>query len=107
MTKRGGGLGRVCGVGAGGGGRCPLAAGPPRRPLRFCGFYVAGTDTSLHNEATTVVLMRDGNRTILSMQNDYQGPPEGFAMVIPVPVVLDEDDVRTLDRATSSRGSSA
>ncbi|MCA9696104.1 MAG: DUF2330 domain-containing protein, partial [Myxococcales bacterium] len=53
----------------------------------FCGFYVAGADTQLFNDATTVVLMRDGQRTVLSMQNDYKGPPEDFAMVVPVPVV--------------------
>jgi hypothetical protein len=35
-----------------------------------------------------VVLMRDGTRTVLSMQNNYQGPPQDFAMVVPVPVVL-------------------
>jgi MYXO-CTERM domain-containing protein len=30
------------------------------------------------------------------MQNDYQGPPEDFALVIPVPVVLKEADVKIL-----------
>ena len=29
-----------------------------------------------------------GTRTVLSMQNSYAGPPENFAMVVPVPVVL-------------------
>jgi MYXO-CTERM domain-containing protein len=43
-----------------------------------------------------VVLMRDGTRTVLSMQNNYQGPPQDFAMVVPVPVVLQEDDVKVL-----------
>ncbi|MFV8750600.1 DUF2330 domain-containing protein [Nannocystaceae bacterium ST9] len=69
------------------------------RPLpaeAFCGFYVAGADAQLFNDATLVVLMRDGTRTVLSMQNDYQGPPEDFALVIPVPVVLQEGDVKTL-----------
>jgi MYXO-CTERM domain-containing protein len=62
----------------------------------FCGFYVAGADAKLFNDATVVVLMRDGTRTVLSMQNAYQGPPEDFALVIPVPVVLQEGDVKTL-----------
>jgi hypothetical protein len=26
--------------------------------------------------------MRDGTRAVLSMQNNYQGPPENFAMVV-------------------------
>jgi hypothetical protein len=71
-----------------------LAAPPPARA--FCGFYVAGADTSLYNDATMVVLMRDGQRTVLSMQNSYSGPMEDFAMVVPVPEVLHEEDVRTL-----------
>lgn len=62
----------------------------------FCGFYVGGGDASLYNNATLVVMMRDGTRTVLSMQNNYQGPPENFAMVVPVPVVLQEENVRTL-----------
>jgi MYXO-CTERM domain-containing protein len=69
----------------------------------FCGFYVAGADTSLYNDATMVVLLRDGKRTVLAMQNDYQGPPEDFALVIPVPVVLQEDDVKILPKTIFDR----
>jgi hypothetical protein len=65
----------------------------------FCGFYVAGADAKLYNNATMVVLMREGTRTVLSMQNNYQGPPENFAMVVPVPVVLQEENVKTLPAA--------
>ena len=68
----------------------------PNQTSAFCGFYVAGADSRLFNDATIVVLMRDGTRTVVSMQNAYQGPPEDFALVIPVPVVLEKDDVRTL-----------
>jgi MYXO-CTERM domain-containing protein len=65
----------------------------------FCGFYVSGADARLTNNATQVVLMRDGERTVLSMQNNYQGPPQDFAMVIPVPIVLHKENVKTLTRA--------
>ena len=64
----------------------------------FCGFYVSGSGERMFNEATNVVLMRNGTRTVLSMQNDYKGPLEDFAMVVPVPVVLHEPDVKTLAR---------
>src|SRR5437763_14442402 len=64
----------------------------------FCGFYVAGSNQQLYNDATQVVLMRSGTRTVLAMQNNYKGPPEAFAMVVPVPVVLHEGDVKTLGR---------
>ena len=73
-----------------------LTALTPATSEAFCGFYVAGADAKLLNNATLVVLMRDGKRTVLSMQNDYQGPPEDFALVIPVPVVLQEENVKTL-----------
>ena len=64
----------------------------------FCGFYVADSDQRLVNNATQVVLVRTGTRTTLAMQNDYQGPLEDFAMVVPVPAVLHEGDVKTLSK---------
>jgi hypothetical protein len=62
----------------------------------FCGFFVAGSDAKLTNDASQVVLLRKGNRTVMTMSNDYKGPPESFAMVVPVPVVLHKEDVKTL-----------
>ncbi len=75
-----------------------LALAIPRTAGAFCGFYVAGSDQQLVNDATQVVLMRMGTRTVLAMQNNYQGPPDAFAIVIPVPVVLHEGDVKTLPK---------
>ncbi len=65
----------------------------------FCGFYVDEGGKTLANEATQVVLMRAGTKTVLSMQNDYAGPPENFAMVVPVPVVLKKEQVKTLPKS--------
>ncbi len=69
----------------------------------FCGFYVSGSDKKMFNDATNVVLMREGTRTVLSMQNDYKGPLEDFAMIVPVPVVLKKEEVKTLDKAVLDR----
>jgi hypothetical protein len=69
----------------------------------FCGFYVSGADAKLFANASQVVLMREGTRTVLSMQNDYQGPPASFAMVVPVPVVLQKENVKTLPPAIFAR----
>ncbi len=69
----------------------------------FCGFYVAGGDAKLFNDATQVVLMRSGTTTVLSMQNSYSGPAENFAMVIPVPQVLQKENVKTLPKAIFDR----
>src|SRR5687767_8355925 len=74
-----------------------LLAGPAVAGA-FCGFYVGGADSKLYNEATQVALMRNGTKTVLSMQNHYSGPPEDFALVVPVPVVLQKKNVVTLPR---------
>ncbi|HMF42849.1 MAG TPA: DUF2330 domain-containing protein [Polyangia bacterium] len=71
-------------------------AAAPGRAQAFCGFFVAGSNAKLTNNASQVVLMRKGNRTVMTMSNNYQGPPENFAMVVPVPVVLHKEDVKTL-----------
>src|SRR6185503_1591924 len=73
-------------------------AAAPSAAQAFCGFYVSGADARLFNNATQVVMMRSGTRTVLSMQNNYQGPTEDFAMVVPVPVVLQKENVKTLPR---------
>jgi hypothetical protein len=80
-----------------------LVATVPAAAHAFCGFYVSGADAKLFNNATQVVLMREGKRTVLSMQNNYQGPPEDFAMVVPVPAVLQEENVKTLSDALFDR----
>ena len=75
----------------------------PAQAWAFCGFYVSGADQDMFNDATQVVMMRHGTRTVLSMRNAYEGPPEEFAMVVPVPVVLQKDDVKVLDEAVFDR----
>lgn len=65
--------------------------------IAFCGFYVAKADVTLYNKASQVVIARDGNRTILTMANDFQGDVKDFAMVVPVPTVLQQDQVRLGD----------
>src|ERR1700712_3652186 len=62
----------------------------------FCGFFVSGADAQLYNNASQVALLRSGNHTVMTMSNNYQGPPADFAMVVPVPVVLHKEQVNTL-----------
>ncbi|MBT8494734.1 MAG: DUF2330 domain-containing protein [Deltaproteobacteria bacterium] len=80
-----------------------LALTAPRPADAFCGFYVSGAGADMYNNATVVVLMREGTRTVLSMQNNYQGPPSDFAMVVPVPVVVQKDNVKTLPNEVFGR----
>src|SRR5215475_8170679 len=66
--------------------------------LAFCGFYVAKADTKLFNKASQVVLVRDGDRTVLTMANDFEGDPREFAVVIPVPTLLARGQIHVGDR---------
>ena len=65
----------------------------PAAASAFCGFYVARADTKLYNEASQVVLARDGNRTVITMANDYRGEPAEFAVAIPVPTLLEREQI--------------
>lgn len=67
--------------------------------LAFCGFYVAKADTRLFNRASQVVLVRDGDRTVLTMANDFKGDPKEFAVVIPVPTFIRKEQIHVAERA--------
>ena len=73
-----------------------LALAPPASA--FCGFYVTKADTQLFNRASQVVLVRDGDRTVMTMANDFRGDPSEFAMVIPVPTVLEREQIHVGDK---------
>ena len=63
----------------------------------FCGFYVAKAETDLFNQSSKVAVVRDGDRTVITMANDYIGDPTEFAMVIPVPTVIKKEQVHISD----------
>jgi hypothetical protein len=65
----------------------------------FCGFYVARADTKLFNKASQVVLIRDGDRTVMTMTNDFKGDSREFAVVIPVPTFLKREQIHVGDRS--------
>jgi hypothetical protein len=63
----------------------------------FCGFYVGKADAKLFNEASQVIIARDANRTVISMRNDFQGDLSEFALVVPVPAVLQRSQIHVGD----------
>ena len=71
----------------------------PDPAAAFCGFYVAKADSGLFNRASQVVLVRDGDRTVLTMANDFRGDPSEFAIVIPVPTFLEREQIHVADKA--------
>lgn len=69
----------------------------------FCGFYVGKADAQLFNEASQVIVVRDGDKTVVSMLNDYKGELKEFAMVVPVPSVLQKGQINVGDKKTFDR----
>jgi Na+-translocating ferredoxin:NAD+ oxidoreductase RnfD subunit len=66
--------------------------------MAFCGFYVSKADGTLKNKTSQVIIVRDGDRTAITMFNDFKGNPKDFAMVVPVPVVLKQSDIKVIDQ---------
>ncbi len=71
----------------------------PKLASSFCGFYVAKADTKLFNKASQVVIVRDGDKTALTMANDYKGDPKEFAIVIPVPTFIEREQIHIANKA--------
>lgn len=76
-----------------------LAAMIGHEAAAFCGFYVSKADGTLKNKTSQVILVRDGNRNVITMYNDFKGNLKDFAMVVPVPVVLQKKDIKVVDQA--------
>ncbi len=74
-----------------------------RSAFAFCGFYVAKADAQIYNHASQVVIARDGDREILTISNDFKGPLTEFAEVVPVPTVLQRDQVHIGERKLVER----
>src|SRR5271156_2012936 len=70
----------------------------PRDARAFCGFYVGKADEPLVNHASQVVIAHHDDKTVISLMNDYQGEPSEFALVVPVPVVLQKGQVHIGNR---------
>lgn len=60
----------------------------------FCGFYVAKAGAKLFNKTSQVIIARDGTQVAITMSSDFEGSVQDFAMVVPVPEVLDRTQIR-------------
>ncbi len=78
-------------------GQLSVIAGPASA---FCGFYVAKADTQLFNKSSKVVIARDGEQTAITMASDYEGKPDEFALVVPVPTFIAKDQISVVDTKT-------
>jgi hypothetical protein len=67
--------------------------------LGFCGFYVGKAGSKLFNKASQVVLVRDGDRTVMTMASDFKGEMKEFAIVIPVPTFLKREQIHVGEKS--------
>ena len=65
----------------------------------FCGFYVAKADVKLFNKTSQVIIAKNGDKQTVTMSSDFEGEVKDFAMVVPVPVVLAEKDIKTVNQS--------
>ena len=65
----------------------------------FCGFYVGKADTKLFNKASEVVIARHDAKTVITMANDFKGDVKEFALVVPVPTVLEKGQIHVGEAA--------
>ena len=65
----------------------------------FCGFYVARADQNLYNDASQVVMVRDGDRNVITMNSNFKGSVQQFALVVPVPTVLERSQINVAEKA--------
>ncbi|MEO8183458.1 MAG: DUF2330 domain-containing protein [Deltaproteobacteria bacterium] len=64
----------------------------------FPGVFAGKGSARRISNATQVVLLQKGDRTVVSVWSDYEGPLDRFALVLPVPSDVKLSDVRTLKR---------
>lgn len=63
----------------------------------FCGTYVGGVGSEFYNTYSQLAVVRDNNQTTLTIVNDVEGDFDNFALVIPVPEVIPEENVNVLE----------
>ncbi len=93
-----------------------LVNAPAPRAAASCFCMIPTTEESsladdLKNPATAVFLLRDGSRTVLTVEPAYEGPQTRLSMIVPLPSAIERSDVRTisghhfrrLDRRTAPR----
>ncbi len=70
----------------------------PDKPVRKPDDPGAVASTArLTNHATKVVMVREGDATVVTMSNDFDGDVVEFGLVVPVPSVVTKEDVKLLE----------
>ncbi len=70
----------------------------PRSAAAFPGFFASKKQEPIKTYSTQIAVMKRGTDTVVSIMPDYEGPLEGFAMVLLVPADVTSEKVTTLKR---------
>ncbi|MEM9543036.1 MAG: DUF2330 domain-containing protein [Cyanobacteria bacterium P01_E01_bin.42] len=70
-----------------------IATGLSQSAIAFCGFFVSKNESKLSNSSSRVIIARQGDRSIFTMANDYQGDVKDFARIVPIPVIPTREQV--------------
>lgn len=65
----------------------------PGQAGAFCGFYVAQVNKTVFNKTSQVIIARNGQDMVVTMSSDFEGDVEDFAMIVPVPEVLAQEQI--------------
>ena len=63
----------------------------------FCGTFVGGVGSEFYNSYSQAAMVRSGQQTTLTVQNDVLGEFSDFALVMPVTQVLPETAIKVID----------
>ncbi len=66
-------------------------------PALACPTIATGTPSELSFDVAQVAIARQDNRTTFSVSINPAGPSQPFALVLPVPEILEEHEIETLD----------
>ncbi len=75
----------------------------PRTADAFCGAYLGSADAPMTNKTSSVVYVREGKRSTITMANDIRGAASSFSILIPSPGVLTADDVKIVEPGVVAR----
>ena len=79
------------------------AAVAPGTADAFCGAYLSSAESPPTNATSTVVYVRQGNRSTITMSNDILTAARSFTMLIPAPGTLVESDVKVVEPGVVAR----
>ncbi|MEM7179840.1 MAG: DUF2330 domain-containing protein [Spirochaetota bacterium] len=68
------------------------------RPIFVKAPDLVRTDKGLYNESSRVIIVRDERHTVMGISSDYQGNYQNFAMIVPVPQVLQREQINIGDK---------